>query len=269
MRMQRFKVRLFYRFHPVSTRLLKKPSYRKIFHVIVFDMKTSSYHPEHGGAIFYILFAIAMIAALTFALNKGSKMSGSTLSGDKSRLAAQEIISFAETVASTVDKLKLRGFTDTQISFENNLHTVYTNANCTQTACKVFAIGGGSLNYTAPNAGWLDDSYSTQSHYGKWFFTGNLNIDGTRTTETDLVLMLPYVAKEVCEKINETLDLAAPTVTDSFSGTVDYFNGAAGDYTAAAAPNIGDTATSYSGKKLFCFKSAANEYQVVQVLINR
>ncbi len=233
-------------------------------------MSVSPYNPEHGGAIFYILFAIAMITALTFALNKGSQTSGNTLSKDKARLAAHEIIGFMETVASNVNKLKLRGFTDTQISFENNIHANYTNANCTQNACKIFAIGGGNLNYAAPNTGWLDNSYQGQAHYGKWLFVGNLNIEGTASSETDLILMLRYVTEQICETVNITIGLPSPNVNDIFGGGgIAYFKGDASSYTAAGVPNIADEDTAFAGKNLFCFRNGAGEYQVTQVLISR
>ncbi len=215
--------------------------------------------------MFYILLAVALIAALTYAVNRNSRTSGDVLTSDKARLAAQEIISFSETVSKAVDKLRLRGISETQIDFENTIVSDYSNAACSAASCRVFAIGGGNINYTIPDQSWLNSAYSAQGTYGRWLITGALNIDGSLSASPDLLLLLPYVSIDACEAMNTILGLNPPTTADTFTAAPGYFTGG---YTAAASPNIADAAP-YSGQDLFCVQRAAGEYFAVKLLWSR
>lgn len=211
---------------------------------------------QSGNVFFYILMAIVLFAALSYAVSQGNRGNTSMLTDQQAKLVAQEVIEYAQTVAGAVQKLKLRGCSDTQISFENTVETGYTNTNApTDKSCHIFDLNGGSINYN--------------NGLGVWLITGNLKIQGVGSSTTNLNLILPSVAQSTCENINNFLSESAPTTIDGYSGTVATFDGDASSYTAATTPTIGDTASEYEGVTSFCFQKAANDYEFVQVLLSR
>lgn len=159
---------------------------------------------QHGSAFFVILIAIAMFAMLSYAVSKGGRVSQTSLTTEQAKLIAEEVISYGQGVGTAVGQLRLRGYTDTQISFQGALSAAsYTNPNCTEDGCKVFSIGGGKMISQKPPAGANDGS--------DYYFSGKLRVDGVGTgkggaavvSHIDLLIILPNVKLEVCKEINK------------------------------------------------------------------
>lgn len=211
---------------------------------------------ESGNIFVYILIAIALFGALSFTVSRSNRGNTSTFNDQQAKIAAQEIIEYSQTIANAVQKLRLRGCTDTEISFENNIETGYTNGNApTDNSCDVFHINGGGANYS--------------NTLGAWLITGNLKVADIGSSTTNLNLLLPGLQQNICEFINQNLGTSEPATIDTYSGTVSKFTGVAASYTAATSPIIGDTATDYAGRTAFCFQKASNDYEYIQVLIAR
>lgn len=233
-------------------------------------MKEQS-HPESGNVAFIILLAIALFAALSFALTQNRGGNASLMTEQQAKIVAQEIISYGNTVANAVQKMKLNGVADTQFSFENTVFlegSSYitgpgSNPNCTTNACKVFAIGGGdvtaqkigpkgvNLNFAGPEAGvWVPYSAS------------HTNVG---SSSGDLFIGLAKPTLEVCRMINNILGVAGPNDAPPlftangtlFTGT--YNNGAFG------------TPASMAGKTEYCYEITdhAGWYVYMKVLLAR
>ena len=103
-------------------------------------------NPQSGSAFLYIIIAIALLAALSVAVSRGNRGSTSTMSDQQAKLAAQEIIDYGNTVAAAVQKLRLRGCTDTQISFENSAIAGHVNPNApADESCHILSPSGGNI----------------------------------------------------------------------------------------------------------------------------
>lgn len=106
----------------------------------------NAYHPERGAAAFYIILGIVLLAGLSFAVSQGFRFSDASLSNDQTRLAAQEIIDYSTTMASAVQRLRLRGCTDTQINFESTVVGAPNNPNApSDDHCDVFSAAGARI----------------------------------------------------------------------------------------------------------------------------
>lgn len=211
---------------------------------------------ESGNVFFYILIAIALFGALSFAVSQGNRGNTSLLTDQQARLAAQEIIEYGETVANAVQKLRLRGCSDTEISFENDIVAGYENTNApSDNSCHVFDVNGGGVNY--------DNSL------GAWLITGNLKIQDLGSSSTNLNLIRPSLQQTVCDNINNILSVTAATIIDDYSGTAVPFNGDSSSYTATGNPTIGDTQSEYDSLTAFCFQRGASNYEFIQTLLTR
>lgn len=162
---------------------------------------------QSGNVLFYILLAVMLLAALAYAVAQGGRGSANNVSAEKARLFSTEILGYGDVVANAADQLGLRGYSDTQISFENNIVSGYANVNCTEDVCKVFALDGGGVNYMKPNDEWLDTAQNGQPRYGELYIHNRSNVEDVGTGNDDLILFVPYVKKEVCAAINKLLGI--------------------------------------------------------------
>src|SRR6056297_860785 len=106
---------------------------------------------ENGNAVFLVLLAIALLAALTFVASNDSSTSANNLTRERARLLAAEILEFSNAVAHAVAQLRLRGCAADEISFENDIDANYTNNNApTDNTCHVFHVSGAGVNWGDP-----------------------------------------------------------------------------------------------------------------------
>jgi len=160
---------------------------------------------ENGNVLWFILIAVALLAALTMILSR----SGSTVdqSGDveQQRVKISQMLRYAKSLEAGVQNMRLRGVSENDISFwhdsngdntEDNTDT-YFNANCTTTDCHIFDAGGAGLTYSTPPTGL---SAATD-----WIFNGTNDVLNIGTTAPDLVLILPQIRTAMCAQINRML----------------------------------------------------------------
>lgn len=224
---------------------------------------------QRGSVFIYILVAIALFAGLSYAVSRGSRGGSTALTDEQAKLAAQEIINYGNTVANAVQKLRLRGCSDTEISFENSQSVDnYTNANApSDNSCHVFDLAGGNITYTLIPDIALDESLSAGISYGQYRFR-EAAIDNVGSNENDLFLQPSNLKRGVCLEINNILGIDNPsgeppseshTAAALFTGT----------YAAPTPDNIGDDGGhNLSGKLSFCRNHSAN-YKYLQVLVTR
>jgi hypothetical protein len=231
---------------------------------------------QHGNVLFLILIAVILFAALSYAVTQSNKGGGSDARKEKSSLAGNQILNYANSVNAAVMALRIsRGCDDTQISFENPIVSGYENANAPlDKRCHVFDPAGGGLAYQKPPVG----SQTVQTGY---VFTGGILYQDIGTTCfsdarcMDLSVAVMDIDKEVCAAINRGLfgeqaipfhEIWAwnPNSSGYFTGT--YRN----DW--AAAPTTSHPASSYiTGKPTACyqFDNTPPRYLFFSVLIER
>lgn len=232
---------------------------------------------QSGNVLFYILIAVALLAALSFAVSQGGRGSVETLSEDRARLYASEILEYANNVGSAVAQIRLRGFSDEQISFENPVVSGYTNGNCTSDECKVFHPSGGGMSWMTPAAEMNDGS--------DWFISGDSCVNSIGTGYSgacnssdesvfELIMFLPNLDLNVCLQINEFLDI------DAVSGSPpteagNAYNSGAGKFTGTFQDvNNYEITGTFKGVKTGCFEGggafpAPGTYHFYRVLIAR
>lgn len=196
---------------------------------------------ERGSSLFIILFAVALFAALTYAISQ-QRNGPAALSSEKLRLLAGDVMDMGNSLADATSRLRLRRIPNTTISFENDSVAGYTNAACTEDACKVFAYDGGGKDWEKPSP---DINQGTD-----WGFTGDIAIQDIGTTDADLVAILPHLSESLCNQINMMIGLYGSAGTPPVLATVtaNKFTG-----TYHATPSI-VSGTSINGQKSACIK---------------
>ncbi len=224
---------------------------------------------QRGSSFFLILLGIAIFAALSFAVLQGGRVSQSSLTADQARLAAQDIIQYANTIEKAVQTLRLRGCSETEISFAGHPSGVANPSAPTDESCHVFSLSGGKAT-----AKRLDSSYylSLNGTSGLWKFvtTDDFKEIGTNgcsdTTCGELALMVMDLKSDVCLAIEKILVSATTVPTDAnITGTGSF----AGTYASTPTP-VGDTDTALEGRGSACvYETVGGNFTFYQVLIAR
>lgn len=209
-----------------------------------------------GNALFLILIAVALFAALSYAITQSGR--GSTgIDREKASIAAARIEQYATQMQQKIQRLTtLNHCTDNQISFNNDsdgdgnyVDADDDNNNPNSPAdgsCHMFHTNGGNL---APFKmdGLIDTSQSAARYYGMAPAIGLLCIDGVGSGSADcqndppsvaeLILFFPYVTKEICEALNTNIISSIPKEANDFYHTSNaWFNGTFDTYSRLQIP---------------------------------
>jgi hypothetical protein len=245
-------------------------------------MKNNNNGQEAGSVFFYILLAIALFAALSYAVSRGNRGNTSMMTDQQAKLAAQEIIEYGQTVANAVQKLKLRGYADHQLDVSNDVFLLQngnpistSNNACSEEGCRLFNInGGGIVAKNAPEIahGNVPITGGGISSPGQGNFRAII-INNVGSSEPDLVFAHTNINQETCLQINTLLGIENPS---NLPPVEDYHVGNyTGDLTSFPPPSlgtdpIGDEVTTLAGQSAFCVTNGSDPYySYYQVVIVR
>lgn len=230
---------------------------------------------QAGNVLWYILLAVALFGALSFAIAQSMRGGGSTMDQERVRLAAAEIVDYGSVLAHASSQLRLRGVKAEALSFENAVVAGYANPGCTDDACRIFALSGGGVSYKAPPASWLDSAQSAQAGYGTWVFSGlneisGVGTDGAAAANKELIAFLPYVSADLCVELNRKTDVdnpggVPPQEADTIASYATLFTGTYSHGDVVDLPQSGKTAGCFEGGGT----PAAATYHYYQVLVAR
>ncbi len=237
--------------------------------------------PSHSGnAFFIILLGIALFAAFTYAVTRTNSQGGS-LNPDLDKVSASQIISYGDSLKTTIDTMRGRGVGEGQFSFANDDATATGYGTVgTNPSVEVFNVGGGGLTYEKPNAKWMDPLYEAQREWG--FYGRNavrdvgspIGSECAASTCNELVAMLGYIRKSICIQINNNLGVTNPGGNPPRAATPLAYNKFVGTYGATKPITDNNPANSYlAGKTAACFEGGGTPdtgtYHYYQVLIAR
>ena len=230
---------------------------------------------ESGNVLFLILIAVALFAALQYAMTRGSQ---NNMTGDRERnsLAADQIIRYGQGLRRGVELIRNAGYSENLLSFDHPDLTGYNNASALSET-EVFSLQGGGVTYETPKSSW-------QTTQTDWYFSGetcvvrvaDYDVDCHTDGEPELIAFLPNIRLDVCRSINDHGGVFmlndAPPVDDG-----DAWTGAAFAGTFADGERIGEDGSNVpnalAGREFGCFEGggapAGGTYTFYQVLMAR
>ncbi len=179
---------------------------------------------QKGNALFLILIAVALFAALSYAITQSGR-GGGNISKEKAAIAASQITQFAAGVHTAVQRMVISGVAVNEICYDNTAD--HPGSRCSApVANRVFDADGGGVIYECATDEQVTDTSNKQT---QWKFRGIYHSHnggvyvkniGTNTdiSGRDAVAILPSIHLAVCQQINKGLGLAAdPTDSTNFS----------------------------------------------------
>lgn len=236
---------------------------------------------QNGNALWFILIAVALLGLLTVTMTRGGGSSDDTGDYERQQIQANDILTYASSIESAVQSLIARGCSENDISFwhdsdgngTENASDDYFNANSpTDHSCHVFQPEGAGLSWVSAKNSHLDSSFSGHLHYGDWFITSSVHMNGFETEApaspncgaavarcSEIIISLNFIKYGLCKGINSTTGLKASTgepIVDSGGSIGDashtHFTGS---FSAVHEMGTADPATdNYSGEPSGCIE---------------
>jgi len=175
---------------------------------------------QSGNVLFIILIGIALFVALSLVMTRTSRVSSGELTDTQARLAATEILAYADAVRSGVKSLLISGVPPENVSFEmvsqsrqNGTPYIAAVNGCSVDSCKVFKPAGGGVselnfeNYATMDSWWDPNNV----HVGGIDFM-LARIEGVGTTASDFVMRVLQVNSAVCNELNKMVGLEGVSI---------------------------------------------------------
>jgi hypothetical protein len=169
---------------------------------------------ESGNVLFLILIAVALFAALSYAVTQSSRSGGGDAAGETSLVNSAQITQYPAAVRTSLIRMLVNGSaTVDQLEFDPPADFVGGSE-----AVEVFhPTGGGATFVTAPP----DLMFTSAS--GTWLFNSAYQITNIGTTVAadtgnDIIAFLPGLALNVCRRLNEELGIGSTGIADDDDG---------------------------------------------------
>lgn len=173
---------------------------------------------QAGNALIYVLIAIALFAALSFTLSRGTD-TGETGSLDEERagLLATQLISYSAQAKQSLDQMVFMGADINNIDF-----TLPTDAafDTPPNGNKIYHPEGGGLIPGKLPANAITDAIGDPP--AGWYLGRFNNVEWTATTAPEIILVAYQIPQAVCEQINKkvTGNTTIPVLNDSIKETM-------------------------------------------------
>ncbi len=232
---------------------------------------------EKGNVLFLILIAVALFAALSYAVTQSTRSGGGSTEREKAILSSASMTQGPTAMRTALIRMVLGGVDVADLLF----NTPSTFGAVSDKGLLVFhPTGGGAVYQRAPA------DLMTGQNQGTWFYNASFDIPEIGTDGSggnDIIAFLPGVTTSVCRQVNEefaisttgcTLTAAVPNLAAAADETKVRTNldSAGGAFPTADEDDIqGNGCTSFTGQPSGCFYSSDNggENVYYSVLLER
>jgi type II secretory pathway pseudopilin PulG len=165
---------------------------------------------KKGNVLFLILVAVALFAALSYAVTQSGRGGSGGINRERESLDAAQVVQFMGAVQQAVNRLLLSGCTLTTLNFDTPGLTGYDNLTApADGSCDIFGPAGGGVTYVPPPSGFSGGEPYAISGHNRIRNVGDNDLG-------DLVLFLPVVSLTACTGFNARMNLPATTPPDDF-----------------------------------------------------
>ncbi len=237
---------------------------------------------ESGNVLFLILIAVALFAALSYAVTSSSRSGSGNTNDETNLINSSTITQYPASIRTAIIRMQVsKNITTAELEFNApadfaNCETAggVLGANC------VFHPDGGSATFAPASANVMASGTQTD-----WVFNSDNQINligrtvGTTNTATaasaDVIAFLVGVRKGICQRINEELRITGipvETNTISVANTMVNVDGTTppGIGASGTGQTIGGDIAALDGQSFGCFRNgAAGPYVYYHVLIEQ
>ena len=231
---------------------------------------------EEGNVLFLILIAVALFAALSYAVTQSSRSGGSDANNETNLVNSAQITQYPASVRTAIIRMIISNSID-ETTLEFNPPSNF--GGLTSNTYGVFHPSGGGASFVQAPAEVM--ASGAQAY---WFFSADYYIENIGTTANDIIAFLPSITESICERINTELGISGSTDADSdgvwagpstlpIYGTHSMDSGNTGIGTAADGVAAFDVDADYSAQPFGCYDqddaSSGGPFVYYHVLLER
>ena len=159
---------------------------------------------ERGNVLFLILIAVALFAALSYAVTQSTRSGSGDASGETNLINSAQLAQYPAGVRTSIVRMIIGGTSVEQLAFNEPSEF----SDLSDNAHGVFhPQGGGAVFQRAPN------ELMASGSPGSWIFTADfeveeIGIDSAASSDgNEITAFLPGVGGNICKKINTELGI--------------------------------------------------------------
>ncbi|MCC6598604.1 MAG: hypothetical protein IT559_07435 [Alphaproteobacteria bacterium] len=169
---------------------------------------------ESGNVLFLILIAVALFAALSYAVTQSSRSGGGDANSEKSLVNSAQITQYPASVRTSLVRMMVSNGTSADIMNFDPPTDFATTCTASPAPCVFHPSGGGATYVTAPA------EVMASAAQGTWYFSSTYQVQDIGTTVAsnagnEIIAFLVGVSPSVCKKLNTQLGIGATDDTDA------------------------------------------------------
>jgi hypothetical protein len=220
---------------------------------------------ERGNALFLILIAVALFAALSYAITQSGRGSG-TVNKETNIVVSGQVVEEPAAVRTAVTRMIITGTSPTAITFTGaaTVNDVFDSATG----------GGGATNVAPPSS-----ACGTAADCAAWYYvaatSGNGTfVQGVGTTASEALAVLGKVGggmtSSICTQIQKGLGFASTTPVVQATAVVWQTAGAYAAAAGGSATTVAGATTELVGQAFACFQNGTGaNYTYYHTLIEQ
>lgn len=226
---------------------------------------------QEGNVLFLILIAVALFAALSYAVTSSTRSGGGNASSETTLISSAQITQYPASVSTAVIRMIISGVAVNELRF-NRTGSEFDDLDSNDIG--VFHPSGGNATYITAPADIMSGSSA-----GDWMFNGELEIPDIGLSGVggnDIIAFLVGLRQSVCSKINEEYGIGSTIPVLDANRSVEYatrmYDDGAADYALPSVdvPDINDGAGAFDGQPFGCFQNTAGgDYVYYHVVLER
>lgn len=208
------------------------------------DQKMPRQINERGNVLFLILIAVALFAALSYAVTQSSRSGGGDAGNETNLINSAQIAQYPASVRTAIIRMMVSNGVGAD-GLEFNPPSDFGTCTGSPPGACVFHPQGGGAAYVPASADVVTGS-SPQS----WVFNGENEVfyvgtsagsDAVTTSTADVMAILPNVEQKVCEKINSELGISGVPTETGIDVATNMGTGGSGTWVTDLADGPGGT----------------------------
>lgn len=213
---------------------------------------------ESGNVLFLILIAVALFAALSYAVTQSTR-GGGNADDETSLISSATLTQYPASLKTSILRMSISsGVADQQLEF--NPPSTLGSCTVSEANCLFSSLGGGA-SYQQANSDVVTGSAPVA-----WVFNSNNSIedigsDGVAATNAETIAFLPGVTNGICTKINQELGITTGTAIPDETN-IDVTTQQVNAYSFSAATGVIDDDASgvLEGQPFGCFSQLSINY---------